>query len=343
MEIKPVGRNKELLYPTREQFSAHPELLSDFVPFVWKQKKIVAAAVAALAFSSVRHAARADDNSFVASQTKTVPEQSTENQLSKKQTPIGWIAPLFLHGTGRGAIGCVVVSPPTFLSETEAMKVIIDEFGKHGITFDQKDMRVPDVSIPERYTDYDFESQPMHEELVLSEKKNPFIIDAFSTKYNFGFEFVGFREYINNGGPDSMSSVQDYDFIETGEFLREQLMKIGTINTAIFFDPAEPIGYEETNLPRDEMIEHIIKYFTSMENFDERDLERQERKLSKSSDEELKKLVSYVCSDRWTDIECTTVESPTHSQLRSQVNDFVAWMKEQGIIEDESQETLQDW
>ena len=34
------------------------------------------------------------------------------------------VAPVFIHGEGRGALGCVVVSPPVFLSEAEALEVL---------------------------------------------------------------------------------------------------------------------------------------------------------------------------------------------------------------------------
>lgn len=43
------------------------------------------------------------------------------------------VAPIFEHGEGRGATGCVVVSPPVFLSEEEALQVIKEELAQVGI------------------------------------------------------------------------------------------------------------------------------------------------------------------------------------------------------------------
>ena len=43
------------------------------------------------------------------------------------------VAPIFKHGEGRGATGCVVVSPPVFLSEEEGMQILREELAKHGI------------------------------------------------------------------------------------------------------------------------------------------------------------------------------------------------------------------
>jgi hypothetical protein len=44
------------------------------------------------------------------------------------------VAPIFEHGTGRGATGCIVTAPPVFLSEEEALTIIKEELSKSGIT-----------------------------------------------------------------------------------------------------------------------------------------------------------------------------------------------------------------
>ncbi len=43
------------------------------------------------------------------------------------------VAPIFEHGEGRGATGCVVISPPVFLSEEEALQIVKEELAKHGV------------------------------------------------------------------------------------------------------------------------------------------------------------------------------------------------------------------
>ena len=43
------------------------------------------------------------------------------------------VAPIFKHGEGRGATGCIVVSPPVFLSEEEALQIVKEELAKHGV------------------------------------------------------------------------------------------------------------------------------------------------------------------------------------------------------------------
>ncbi len=56
------------------------------------------------------------------------------------------VAPVFAHGEGRGATGCMVVSPPTFLSEEEALQIVREELAKAGITLG-KGMPLPKVIV----------------------------------------------------------------------------------------------------------------------------------------------------------------------------------------------------
>jgi hypothetical protein len=46
------------------------------------------------------------------------------------------VAPLFVHGDGRGSYGCDAVVPPLYLSEQEARSIIVEEAKKAGIHFD---------------------------------------------------------------------------------------------------------------------------------------------------------------------------------------------------------------
>jgi hypothetical protein len=47
--------------------------------------------------------------------------------------PRATVAPIFEHGEGRGSDGCVVMTPPVFLSEEEALQVIKEELAKHDV------------------------------------------------------------------------------------------------------------------------------------------------------------------------------------------------------------------
>ena len=43
------------------------------------------------------------------------------------------VAPIFVHGEGRGASGCIVMNPPVFLSEEEALQILGEELARAGI------------------------------------------------------------------------------------------------------------------------------------------------------------------------------------------------------------------
>ena len=56
------------------------------------------------------------------------------------------VAPVFAHGEGRGATGCIVLAPPVFLSEEEALQVIREELARVGIKLDEG-MSLPEVTV----------------------------------------------------------------------------------------------------------------------------------------------------------------------------------------------------
>jgi hypothetical protein len=43
------------------------------------------------------------------------------------------VAPIFEHGEGRGATGCIVIVPPVFLSEEESLQVVNEALAQHGV------------------------------------------------------------------------------------------------------------------------------------------------------------------------------------------------------------------
>ena len=45
------------------------------------------------------------------------------------------VAPIFEHGKGRGATGCIVIAPPVFLSEEDARQAIEEELKRIKINF----------------------------------------------------------------------------------------------------------------------------------------------------------------------------------------------------------------
>ena len=60
------------------------------------------------------------------------------------------VAPIFKHGEGRGATGCVAVSPPVFLSAEEALHVIKEELTQQGVNISDENVQFDSVSLPRK-------------------------------------------------------------------------------------------------------------------------------------------------------------------------------------------------
>src|ERR1035438_3198523 len=105
MQVTPVRSRRAPQYPSQQYLAEHLELLS-IVPERWKSNPLVLRVLASVV--SLTFAAEA----------------------AHAQTPApaaSHVAPLFIHGEGRGAFGCVATNPPIFLSEDEAKQVIREE------------------------------------------------------------------------------------------------------------------------------------------------------------------------------------------------------------------------
>jgi len=105
MDLKPITRYAAPRYPTNAYLVEHPELLR-LVPKRWRGNKVVLRTLSATIFLVI----------------------SCQGQAAK-------VAPVFVHGAGRGTFGCVAINPPVVLSEDEARQVICDEARNAGVEF----------------------------------------------------------------------------------------------------------------------------------------------------------------------------------------------------------------
>lgn len=126
IDIRPVQHYTEPNYPIRSILDKHPELLK-LVPRRWRGNPTVIAALTALCLMTLNHRASADKPS---------------------DKPPCRVAPIFQHGDGRGAFGCEMVAPPTFLSEAEARQVIVEEAKRMGIFFEPETRTLKGVTPP---------------------------------------------------------------------------------------------------------------------------------------------------------------------------------------------------
>jgi hypothetical protein len=143
------------------------------------------------------------------------------------------VAPIFEHGEGRGATGCIVLAPPVFLSEEEALQVIREELATHGVTLGTAEYEIAGVAL-----------SPFH-----SLRPEPFKADAADSKKRMAIEFVSERECRDldfaqqwensKDGTMHSSSVHRYDFPKTSEYLAEKVRKTGRtpVYFGTFYDP----------------------------------------------------------------------------------------------------------
>lgn len=129
MKLAPLKDYRGPGYPTQEILDQHPELLR-VLPRRWHNNPLVLGALAGLLGLMEQSLARADENK-----------------------PALRVAPIFEHGKGQGAFGCVVANPPVFLTEAEAREVIEEEAKKAGVEFPERGHKLGSVPVPflERY------------------------------------------------------------------------------------------------------------------------------------------------------------------------------------------------
>jgi hypothetical protein len=156
-------------------------------------------------------------------------------------------APLFEHGEGRGGTGCIVMTPPVFLSEEEAMQVIKEELGKRGIRLSKGgEFRNVVVNLPLQ----DIYGAKNHAKRTgaksRASKPEPLQVDALNSEKRIAVEYVS-RSDIGklNAYPTCRSSAPFYDAkLAATQLLHEAAGKgDGTMYLGVFYDPmARPVS-----------------------------------------------------------------------------------------------------
>jgi hypothetical protein len=208
------------------------------------------------------------------------------------------VAPIFEHGEGRGAEGCVVISPPVFLSEEEAMQVVREELAKQGIQL-KAGGTVEAVRIPSRTLTFETVKKDGKEEyekrtVVVPGQATPLKLDGFDSAKAIQVVFISEKDVDDLGGPFSIGTVDCYDLKEDAKYVAEHMAKLdnGRVFFGVFYDPlCEASKGKPTKA--DERLDWKSEW---------------EERKKRSKEESLK-------------------------QLRRQAQDFVGWLKEQKAIE----------
>lgn len=247
IKVKPLKFYKKPGYPGKECYEADPYLLLSYVPGSWLKKPLAVGALLAFVFSGSTPTAANESlhstttkSKKVANKEKTAVDTNTnantrqdEQKPDHKQGSVA-IAPLFIHGSGTGATGCIVMSPPVFLPEEEAIEIILSQLKKEGFQFEIRDHILPGVFTREVMATYDGKWNPKKIELDV---QYPFYFDLYDKQHNLGIKFVSGENYFKLGGPSNTSTVQGYNMIDIAQAVREKLRDYNKTNAAVFYDP----------------------------------------------------------------------------------------------------------
>ena len=279
MKSKPVGNYASPKYPTRLEIAACPGLLQRHQPPAWLQWPELTGAVGLFLLADATRLAAADN-------------PPADGQAPAQAVAVAIVAPLFEHGDGRGSTGCIVMSPPVFLSEEEALKVIREEMAAKGVQLAANPTPLAGVTVQSRW-------KP-----GVDMEQEPFKADAADPNKQVVVEFLGQQdagrwdcERDREKGKRTLSTAGSYDLPKTAAYLAARVKKQATkkLYFGTFYDPlAGTLDYHKLEAEKPE---------PGQKTFAE----------------------SYAEA-----VEAAKVES--RRLLRLQVQDFLKWLKAQGVI-----------
>jgi hypothetical protein len=247
LRVEPVRAYPRPAYPTIDVYAEHPEALLRHAPPRWLEG---GAALGALtAFVLAGSSGRADAQSASGPSARAADDADTTGRVAPTcpapEQERYSVAPVFIHGEGRGATGCVVVSPPVFLSEAEALEIIWEELRAEDLGFVPQTLPVPGFSMrrpvePMNYPPEVVKRFPQLAARSSEPRQSPVFFDAYSARYRCGVVFVGmvnYSEVDETPLTGVISTASDYDMVARAQGLVERLSEYGKVNAGVFYDP----------------------------------------------------------------------------------------------------------
>lgn len=202
-------------YPTKLQALSSPELLQEALPAGWKRSEALSAVAGVALLAQAACGSLGDEVGFA-------------------RTSL--VAPVSQHGEGVAGVGCVVISPPVFLSEEEALKVIREEAARRGLELTAPRSPVLGSSVVvSRGVDDDGKVE-----------SEPFVPDLADLRRHVAVEYVGRDDADRHGverQEDGSVVVSSAWGIETRRSARELATLVNRTGTTgvwfgAFYDPA---------------------------------------------------------------------------------------------------------
>jgi Copper amine oxidase N-terminal domain len=226
LPLEPVRHYRRPTYPTRIELELDPEILRR-IPERWRGHPVVVAMLAALWASGCHD--RASESSTAGSASSTTTEK-TPSKRSEREA-VSKVAPLFEHGDGTASTGGVSATSMVFLTEEDAMRVVLDEAAKAGLMFNAfgTDLYVdlPRTTLSGKPT---------------SRFKGRLWLDGYDYDRKIGFEIVSREDFAAWGEEPSNSTATTYNLKATAEALREGIDHSTMAGTyGVFYDPMVPV------------------------------------------------------------------------------------------------------
>ena len=251
MEIKPVKSSRKPNYPSLDDFNLLSNGLIKYTPVKWKKKKFVYAALVSFALSNQNQGSELKP----ARQFETMAQYPDDftNKLSESKnykTDSALVAPIFHHGDGIGCFGCVSIMSPVFISEQDAMQIILKECEKEGLVFESSEQPEQNLMI----------GIHTHQQAMIDGEKNhdtteykELVFDLYNKKLNLAICYVSEQKngQYSDRDYEGYSSVSCERIRITAEKIRNEIKKANRINAVVFYDPVafpekmRPISHEE--------------------------------------------------------------------------------------------------
>ena len=237
MKSKPVRKYTSPKYPTRLEVATRPGLLYRHQPPAWRKWPELTGAAGLFLLADTARLPAADG--------------SPKGPNPAQTNAVAIVAPIFQHGEGRGSTGCMVMSPPVFLSEEEALQVIREEMATIGVQLRTNQTTLAGITV-ERFlwsvpaapigaTNGTKQAGPTYEI-----KQEPFKTDAADPVRKVFVEFLSERdadrwdgERDNEEGKLGWSTVHSYDLPKTAAYVAERVKRQVTdkLYFGAFYDP----------------------------------------------------------------------------------------------------------
>jgi hypothetical protein len=321
LDARFVKRFRWPAYPTKLEVLTTPELLKKHQPPAWLSNRELAAA------AGVFLAANA------AGCGKSATDASHGARLAPDAPAI--VAPILRHGEGLGATGCIVISPPSFLSEEEAFQVIASELSRHGIELSERNVDLETVIVKGRVVREGYEWVADQKTRGYVTVDVPLSVDGLDPEKQVAVEFTSARDYFDLDGPwqqRRMSTAYNVETLAVACSLAGQVAaQPAGLYFGVFYDPLmlsdTEMDYAKFHAYTEQLWSRASE-FRTREDVTQEEVKEQLRTWEKKleNDEVLREW-----RNAWDQAQKLN-KGEAQEVLREQVRDFVDWLKAQGVI-----------